>query len=199
MMRLLWLLLILSLNAWSAESAAPKKFVLIGDSLTEGYGVARDQAYPALVQKKLGDKVQIINASISGSTSASAPSRMKWQLKSKPDLILLALGANDGLRGLPVDKIEENLSAAIALAEAEHIKVILGGMYLPPNYGAEYTAQFKKVFKKVADKHNIPMIPFLLNGVAGKAELNQADGIHPNEKGHAIVADTVYQAVKKLL
>lgn len=191
------LLVVAALTALPAFAA--KKLVLIGDSLTEGYGVAKEKSYAHLLQMKFGDRVQIVNASISGSTSASAPSRMKWQLKNKPDVILLALGANDGLRGLPVKSLESNLSQAIELAQKEGVKLILGGMYLPPNYGANYTKEFKATFKKLADKYKTPFIPFMLEGVAGHSELNQADGVHPNEKGQVVVAETVYAALKDLL
>jgi acyl-CoA thioesterase-1 len=145
------------------------------------------------------EALQIVNASISGSTSASAPSRMKWQMKEKPDALLLALGANDGLRGLPVKTLEDNLSQAIEIAQKEGVKVILGGMYLPPNYGADYGQKFKEVFKRLASKYKTPFIPFMLEGVAGHPEFNQADGIHPNEKGQAMVAETVYKALKAIL
>lgn len=182
-----------------ADESAPKKLVIIGDSLTEGYGVSRDNAYPALLQKKIeqaGKKYSVINAGISASTSASAPSRMAWQLKSKPDLILLALGANDGLRGTSTKALEENLDKAVALAKKEKVKVLLAGMIMPPNYGKAYETEFEAAFKHVATKHSLPFLPFMLSDVAGKTALNQADGIHPNEKGHAIVAETVFKFVK---
>jgi acyl-CoA thioesterase-1 len=192
------LFLVVALAA-SPSALAAKKLVLLGDSLTEGYGVAREKSYAYLLQQKFGAQVQIVNASISGSTSASAPSRMKWQMKEKPDALLLALGANDGLRGLPVKTLEDNLSQAIEIAQKEGVKVILGGMYLPPNYGADYGQKFKEVFKRLASKYKTPFIPFMLEGVAGHPEFNQADGIHPNEKGQAMVAETVYKALKAIL
>jgi acyl-CoA thioesterase-1 len=185
-----------------ADATKTKRLVIIGDSLTEGYGVSRAKAWPALLQKKieaLGKPYEVINAGISGSTAASAPSRMAWQLKSKPDLILLALGANDGLRGTSVKAMEENLSQALAMAKKEKIAVYLAGNKIPPNYGKAYTADFEAAFKRVADKHSVPLLPFILLGVGGVTDLNLADGIHPNEKGHKIVAETVFTFLRKYL
>ncbi|MFN7729773.1 MAG: arylesterase [Bdellovibrio sp.] len=182
--------------------ASPKKLVILGDSLTEGYGVSRDAAFPALLEKKIkADKKDwvVINAGISGSTSASAVSRLKWQLKSKPDLFVIALGANDGLRGLKPEDLEKNLSQAVEAIQKEKIPVVLAGMQMPPNYTKEYAASFAAVFPRVAKKYGLKTVPFLLEKVAGVTSLNQADGIHPNEKGHAIMAETVYNSIKGLL
>ncbi|HMN68322.1 MAG TPA: arylesterase [Bdellovibrionales bacterium] len=173
--------------------------VIIGDSLTEGYGVSRAQSYPTLLQAKIktaGLKWDVINSGISGSTSASASSRVKWHLKQKPDLIVLALGANDGLRGTSVKAMRGNLEAGIDLSKKAGVKTILVGIRMPPNYGAAYTKEFEAAFKQVADKTKVRLIPFLLLDVAGKKELNLTDGIHPNEKGHAIIAETMFQALK---
>lgn len=197
-MKLIFLLL--SFAAFGAEAPVFKKLVVIGDSITEGYGVSRELSYPALVQKKidgLGKKWRVLNGGISGSTSASAPSRVEWYLKQKPDMILLALGANDGLRGSPVKAMEENLSRAVETAQKAKVPIVLAGMRMPPNYGAKYTADFQAAFKRVADKLKVPFIPFLLEGVAGRADMNLADAIHPNEKGHQIVAENVFNAIKK--
>jgi len=191
----------LHLQPASAE-ASPKRIVIIGDSLTEGYGVSRERAYPALIQeraKKDGKNWRIVNAGISGSTTASALSRIKWQLKQKPDLILLALGANDGLRGIPVATAESNLAAALSAAQEAGVKCLLVGMKAPPNYGAEYTRDFEGMFTRLQKKFKVPLLPFLLLNVAAKAELNQPDGIHPNEKGHVILADTVYKSLRENL
>ena len=179
-----------------------KKLVIIGDSITEGYGVSHDQAYPHLLQQKidkLGKKWRVVNSGISGSTAASAPSRVTWILKQKPDLVVLALGANDGLRGAPIKSIEDNLAKAVNACKDAKVKVVVAGMRVPPNYGAEYTAQFYAAFGRVAARAGVPLLPFLLENVAGKTELNQADAIHPNEKGHAIVAETVFKAIKGYL
>lgn len=197
-----WIVLLSSLWAFAAPPSNAKRIVIIGDSLTEGYGVSRERAFPSLVQK-LADqhdkKWTVVNSGISGSTSASAPSRVSWQLKQKPDLIVLALGANDGLRGTPVKTIEKNLGEAIKLAQKAGVKVVLAGMQLPPNYGADYTRSFEAVYSHLAAKYGVPLIPFLLDNVGGEHGLNQADGIHPNEKGHAVIANTVFKAIEKAL
>lgn len=180
----------------------PRKLLMLGDSLTEGLGVAREQAYPALVEKKIkadGKNWVVINAGISGSTSASGPSRMKWQLKAKPDMVLIALGANDGLRGFKVTDIEKNLSAVIEMAQKEKVTVILAAMMMPPNYGEQYRKDFEALYPKLAKKYNIMLLPFFLKDVAGQSALNQADGVHPNEKGYIIIANNVYQAIKGML
>jgi acyl-CoA thioesterase-1 len=170
--------------------------------LTEGLGVARSSAFPALLEKKIqadGKPWVVVNAGISGATTASGPSRMRWQLKSKPQMIILALGANDGLRGLNLANTEKNLSETIEIAQKDHIKIVLAGMKLPPNYGSKYTEAFQAVYQRLAKKYHLQKIPFLLEGVAGNPKLNLADGIHPNEKGHEIIADHVYAAIKGLL
>lgn len=194
-----FLLLFLPSLLFAAET---KKLVILGDSLTEGLGVAKSAAFPDLLEKKIkasGKDWTVINAGISGATSASGMSRLKWQLKSKPDLVILALGANDGLRGVDVKSTEKNLSDTIELAQKEKIKVILAGMLLPPNYGAQYSKDFKAIYEHLAKKYSLQKIPFLLEGVAGDPKLNQADGIHPNEKGHKVIAENVFKAIKGLL
>ncbi len=187
----------------SAAAAENKnKLVVLGDSLTEGLGVARSLAFPALLEKKIqadGKQWTVVNAGISGATTASGPSRMRWQLKSKPQMIILALGANDGLRGINLQSTEKNLSETIEIAKKDKIQVILAGMMLPPNYGAQYTKDFQAIYKRLAKKYQLKKIPFLLEGVAGNPKLNLADGIHPNEKGHEIIATHVYAAIKDLL
>ncbi len=179
--------------AWAQES--PIRILFMGDSLTAGLGVAPEEAYPSLIQEMLLQKgftdIQIINGSISGSTTASALSRLQWYLKAKPDILVLALGANDGLRGLATTQMAQNLDQAIVLAKEQGIRVILAGMQIPPNYGVEYAKAFREVFGRLAETHKIPLIPFLLKEVAGNASLNQADGIHPNREGHKIMAATV--------
>lgn len=179
-----------------------KRLVIIGDSLTEGYGVSHSQAYPALLQleiDKLGKKWKVVNAGISGSTSASAHSQVQWHLKQKPDLILIALGANDGLRGNSAKTMQENLDKAIVEAKKANVKVILAGMLVPPNYGQKYSTEFAAVFPALAKKHSVPLISFLLDKVAGVTDLNLTDGIHPNEKGHVIISKTVFEGIKKYL
>ncbi|MBU0463437.1 MAG: arylesterase [Proteobacteria bacterium] len=179
------------------------KVVILGDSISAGLGVEPEQAFPFLVQDMLKQKgfafVKITNGSISGSTTAGATSRLKWYLKSKPDILVLALGANDGLRGLSTDLMTQNLEKSIILAKKNGIKVILAGMKIPPNYGAEYAKAFESSFVSLAQKHDLPFIPFLLKDVAGKAFLNQADGIHPNPEGHKIIASTVFDIILEQL
>ena len=154
-----------------------------------------EHAYPVLIHDMLKEKgvqgINITNGSISGSTTAGALSRLKWFLKAKPNILVLALGANDGLRGLSTVEMARNLDKTIVLAKEKGIRVILVGMKIPPNYGPEYARAFYKVFVLLADKHKISLIPFLLKNVAGKASLNQANGIHPNREDHRIIAVTV--------
>lgn len=179
-----------------------KKLVILGDSLTEGYGVAQEAAFPKLIQKKIDvDKLNwtVVAAGSSGSTSASALGRMKWIAKNKPDLVLILLGSNDALRGLKVDQTENNLSEAINWAKQEKIKIALGQLHAPPNYGKEYFKKFSEIYPRLAKKYKIELVPFLLRSVAGKPDLNQADGIHPNEKGHQIIARDMYADLKPLL
>lgn len=191
------------LFAIAAATAQDIKVLFLGDSITAGLGVEQDQAYPFLVDQLLKEKgipnIAVINAGISGSTTASAPSRLKWHLKAHPQILFLALGANDGLRGLSTDQMRLNLDRTIALALEHHITVILAGMEIPPNYGPGYTAAFRQVFKELAEKHPVKFVPFLLEGVGGVAGLNQADGIHPNARGHEVIAQTVLPFILECL
>lgn len=196
------LLTLFSFLLFSLHSLAQTKLVILGDSISEGYGVAKTSSYPYLLEKKLkdsGQNIAITNASVSGSTTASAVKRVQWVAKSKPDVLLLALGANDGLRGLSVTEMEKNLSHAIETAQTAHIKVILAGIYAPPNYGKKYSEDFRKVYEKLAKKYKLHLVPFILKQVGGVAKFNQADGIHPNEEGHKIIAETIYQSIKDQL
>jgi len=201
------LLLTLPSFAASTDKSAPSinkeiRIVFLGDSLTAGYGVSKDNAYPALVENILRKKhptVKVVNAGVSGSTSASGVSNMKWQLKSNPNIVVLALGANDGLRGFKVTVTEENLDRAIALGLKNQVKVVLAGMKVPRNYGPQYIKEYDALFGRLAKKHNIPLIPFLLEGVGGVDEMNQPDGVHPNEKGHEVMAKLVAQHLEKIL
>ena len=182
--------------------AATSTMVFLGDSLTEGYGVKKESAFPALIEKKLqesGLDWKVVNSGVSGSTTASAVSRIKWVLQAKPKVIVLALGANDGLRGLKTEETQKNLSEAIDLAKKENVKIILCGLYMPPNYGKKYTDDFKKLYLNLSKNKKIPLIPFLLDKVAGDSQLNQGDGIHPNENGHKVIAETVYKFLLKEL
>lgn len=186
----------------SVSAFAQKKLVILGDSLTEGYGVAQTAAFPALLQKKVdADKLnwKIISSGSSGSTSASGLQRIKWIAKEKPDAVLLLLGSNDGLRGLKVEETEKNLNDTIDWAKKNNITIALGQLQVPPNYGKDYEKKFSAVYPKVASKNKIQLAPFLLDKVAGQKDLNLADGIHPNEKGHQIVADNLYPFIKKFI
>lgn len=183
-----------------ADPAPKKRLLIIGDSLTEGYGVTQKSAYPSQLEsiiQKRGKNYEVINAGSSGSTSASAFSRMKWHMKKTPGIVILALGANDGLRGTSVSATKSNLSKAIDVALNKKVKVYLAGMKLPMNYGKKYRADFEKVFSELVKEKKIKFIPFLLKGVGGRPELNLADGIHPNEEGHKIIAQTVYAAIQE--
>lgn len=184
--------------------SASKTVVFLGDSLTEGYGVDQESAYTSLVQKKITiDNInwKVVNSGISGSTSASGPSRAKWLLKAKdkPSLVVVVLGANDGLRGLPIDSVKNNLNETVKILKEAKIKTVIAELYVPPNYGKDYSEKFKKTFSDVAKENKVPMMPFLLEKVAGKTDLNLSDGIHPNEKGHQIIADGIYGFLKKYL
>lgn len=188
----------------SASFAAPR-ILCLGDSLTEGLGVAADKAWPALVEKSLHENgfkdAVVINAGVSGATSASGPGRLKWHLKgaAKPDLVILELGANDGLRGQDVKAMRRNLEESIHLAKAAGVPVLLAGMRVPSSMGIDYSAGFFRTFEDLAKAESLPLILFLLDGVAGDAKLNQADGIHPNVEGHKIVAATVLKNLTPLL
>jgi acyl-CoA thioesterase I len=189
---------VLSFNLYAAD----KTLLILGDSLTEGYGVSQATAFPALINEKLKKEKRgwvVKSAGSSGSTSASGLERIKWLSKSKPNLVLLLLGSNDGLRGIKPEDTEKNLNATVAWAKENKIEIILGQLYMPPNYGKDYTKKFEKVFKSVSDKNKIPLAGFLLDNVAGKSDLNQPDGIHPNEKGHKIVAENIYKSILKYL
>lgn len=180
----------------------PKTFVVIGDSLTEGYGVPKEHAYPALLEQKLKSdnrNWKVVNSGVSGSTTASALSRVKWILKSKPDLVMVALGANDGLRGVKVATSKKNLEDALDELKKAKIPIVIAGMQMPPNFGKAYADEFKSMFSQLAKKYNAKFIPFMLEGVAGDPKLNQTDGIHPNEEGHKIIADYVYKHIKDIL
>jgi len=180
-----------------------QSILFLGDSLTEGLGVSKSDSYPNLVEKliknKLKKEIKIINAGVSGSTTGDALSRIDWYLKRKPDIVFIALGANDGLRGLDLKTSEKNLEKIVQKSLNSGAKVLLAGMMIPPNYGPEYTKEFKNMYLKIKDKYKLAFLPFLLKDVAGEQKLNQADGIHPNEKGHKIIANEVFKFLKKEL
>ncbi len=176
--------------------------VLLGDSLTAGLGLPSRDSYPALLQQRLDDRhlsFSIVNAGVSGDTSAGGLRRLEWALQGQPRVLIVALGANDGLRGLPVRDLRRNLAAIIEGGQRAGAAVILAGMEAPPNNGPEYTAQFRAVYRDLAEEYDVPLIPFLLEGVAGVPALNQADGIHPNAEGARILADLVWTALEPVL
>lgn len=180
--------------------AQANTILFLGDSLTEGLGIKKEDAFPTLVEKMIKDKlkknIKIINGGVSGSTTNDGLSRLKWYLKRKPSLLLIALGANDGLRGLKIDKSKANLQAIISHAQKKNVKVLLAKMLMPPNYGAKYIKNFKNMYQDLQDTNKLKSMPFLLEGVAGKKKYNQNDGIHPNEEGHKIIAKNVFQFIK---
>jgi len=173
-----------------------KLMVFFGDSITAGYGINIENAFPALVQKALNEQgleYDVINSGLSGETSAGGLQRIDWVLRAKPDVFVLELGGNDGLRGLSLNETRSNLKAMIGKVKTANPNaiIILAGMQIPPNLGQDYTNEFKGLFAEVAKSEDVKLIPFLLEGVGGEKELNLSDGIHPNEAGHEIVAETV--------
>ena len=183
------------------ESRAPL-LVVLGDSLTAGLGLDADEAYPALLERQLraeGSGLRVVNAGVSGDTTAAGLRRAEWSLEGDVRILIVALGGNDGLRGLPVGQMKSNLDQIVSLASGRGIAVLLAGMEAPPNFGATYTAQFRDVFQQIASEHDVAFMPFLLAGVAGNPALNQADQIHPNAEGAAIVAQRVREALEPLL
>jgi acyl-CoA thioesterase I len=187
-----------------APIASAKTIAFLGDSLTAGYGVGKDRAYPALIAQKIREAhmpYEVINAGVSGDTSADGLRRLDWLLQQKIDVLVIALGANDGLRGLATNVLETNLQAIIDKAKTKNpqMRIVIAGMQMPPNLGADYEAKFQRVFAAIAQKNNLPLIPFLLADVGGRCELNQADSIHPTEAGQKVIAETVWQTLRPLL
>ena len=194
---------LLLLAGHASSTGSVTKILCLGDSLTEGYGLAPEHAYPSVLERRLHAggyrATRVLNGGISGSTSASALSRLEWQLRAGPDVLILALGGNDGLRGLDLATTRRNLSATIELAKSRGVRVILAGMKLPPNYGPAYTGDFERLFPELAAEHDVALIPFLLEGVAARPGLNLPDGIHPNAKGYERVAENVLEVLLPLL
>jgi acyl-CoA thioesterase-1 len=194
-------------NAPQSAAAPPKvaarpRIVVLGDSLTAGLGLPIDEAYPSLLQQRLeanGFNYEVVNAGVSGDTSAGGLSRLDWALEGDVRVLIVALGGNDALRALPAEELKQNLSRIIEHAQARQITVVLAGMEAPPNFGRDYLVRFHQVYPSLASQYHVALVPFLLDGVAGSVSLNQRDGIHPTAQGARIVADNVWTALKSIV
>lgn len=196
-------LIIASILFFSAVET-PKVILFFGDSLTAGYGLSTEEAFPALIEKELNKsdkKVRVVNAGLSGETSAGGLSRIDWILRQPVDVFVLELGANDGLRGLPIEQTRKNLQSIIEKVKAKYpdCKIVLAGMMVPPNMGKQYTDEFKSIYPDLAKNNKATLIPFILEDVGGIEKLNQADGIHPNVEGHKIIANNLKKVFEKLI
>jgi acyl-CoA thioesterase-1 len=183
-------------------SAERPSIVAFGDSLTAGLGVPPDQSYPARLQRTLdaaGYAYRVVNAGVSGDTTAGGSRRVSWILKNKPTIVILELGGNDGLRGLSLSETKDNLERIIQQLQQASVTVILAGMKLPPNYGQDYTEGFEALFKALAKQYRLTLIPFFLEGVAGSTSLNQSDGIHPTGEGYRIIVEKIFPTLEALL
>ena len=188
-------------NSSVASTLKPKTILFFGNSITAGYGVDPSEAFPALIQNKIDSlklNYKVINAGVSGETSAGGNGRVDWILRQPVDIFVLELGGNDGLRGIPLTETKKNLQSILDKVKAKYpeAKLVLAGMQIPPNMGEQYTTTFKNIFPELAAKNKITLIPFLLKGVGGEAELNQPDRIHPTPEGHVILAETVWTILK---
>jgi acyl-CoA thioesterase-1 len=193
-----------SIGNESIKVTKKKTIVFFGNSLTAGYGLSPEQAFPAIIQKKidsLGLPYQVINAGVSGETSSGGKTRIDWILREPVDIFVLELGANDGLRGTQLSETKKNLQDIIDKVKTKYpdSKLVFAGMEIPPNMGQAYTTEFRNIYTELAAKNKMTLIPFLLEGVGGEPALNQADGIHPTAEGHLIVAENVWKQLHKLL
>ncbi len=191
-----------SLNV--SKLPAKKSILVFGNSLTAGLGVEPDEAFPALIGNKIDSlnlPYEVVNAGLSGETTAAGKERINWLLKQKVDVFVLELGANDGLRGIPLTETRKNLQSIIDQVKAKYpdAKLVMTGMEVPPNMGSKYASEFRVIFPELAKKNNMALVPFLLDKVGGVPELNQSDGIHPTPEGHKILADNVWVVLKELL
>jgi len=188
---------------WAVAAAeVPVHVLALGDSLTAGYGLARPASFPVRLAEALragGPAVEVTNAGVSGDTTAGGLARLEWALADGPDVVILELGANDGLRGLEPASTFANLDAMLTLLKVADVEVLLTGMKAPPNLGAEYGTEFNAIFPRLAKKHGVALFPFFLEGVATRPELNQEDGIHPNARGVAIIVERILPHVKALI
>jgi len=199
-------LALLCVMAWPGRTPAAARadgiVVALGDSLTAGLGVAADEAFPARLEARLraeGYAYRVVNAGVTGDTTAGGLRRVDWVLRSNPEVVIVALGANDGLRGQSPEAMRANLDQIVARLQAAGARVLLAGMRLPPNYGGEYTKAFEAVFPVVARHAKVALMPFLLDGVAGVPRLNQADGIHPTAAGQQVIAEHLWPYLRPLL
>jgi acyl-CoA thioesterase-1 len=191
-------------NKQEEVKSVEKNILFFGNSLTAGMGLEVQEAFPAIIQKKLDTfsaGYNVINAGLSGETTASGKNRLSWVLKQKVDIFILELGANDGLRGIPLNETRNNLQEMIDMVRSHNpdVKILLAGMQIPPNMGQDYTNEFKMIFPDLAEKNKVDLIPFLLKDVAGITDLNQQDGIHPTAEGQYIVAENVWEVLKTVL
>jgi len=189
-------------QAAAASASTRPRIVFLGDSLTAGLGLDAEQSVPSLVQKHLdaeGYKYDVVNAGVSGDTSAGGVRRLEWSLDGDVRILVVELGANDGLRGLPVAQMKQNLQTIVQTAKKRGIEVLLTGMEAPPNYGAAYTSEFRRVFRDLASEERVAFMPFFLYEVAGIPTLNIADGIHPNPAGARIVEANLWRSLKPLV
>ena len=196
------LLCVTVLSFAPAEARGDGVVVALGDSLTAGFGVAADEAFPARLEARLrteGYAYRVVNAGASGDTTSGGLRRVDWVLRTSPEVVIVALGANDGLRGQSPQATRANLEEIVARLQAAGARVLLAGMRLPPNYGGDYTKEFEAVFPAVARRAKVSLMPFLLDGVAGIPRLNQADGIHPTAAGHQVIADHLWPYLRPLL
>jgi acyl-CoA thioesterase I len=186
----------------TAGTATRPRIVALGDSLTAGLGLDAASAYPSILQARLmaeGFNYEMVNAGVSGDTSAGGLSRLDWALDGDVRVLIVALGGNDGLRALPPDELKQNLTAIIEKAQARHVAVVLAGMEAPPNFGRDYVVKFHRVYPELASRYHLAFVPFLLEGVAGSETLNQRDGIHPTEEGAKIVADNIWTVLRPIV
>lgn len=198
-----FVLLFLSTSLLFAQRS-PERILFFGDSITAGYGIDEDEAFPALIQQKIDSlnwSFEAVNAGLSGETSAGGLRRVDWMLRQPVSVFVLELGGNDGLRGIDLDATKKNLQEIIEKVEAKYpeAKIVVTGMQVPPNLGPEYTKKFKSIYPELAKKNDATLIPFLLKDVGGNDNLNQADGIHPTAKGHQVIAETVWDTLKPIL
>lgn len=187
-----------SVGAETSTPSAKSRVVFLGDSLTAGYQLPKERAYPALVAKKIADAGlawEVVNAGISGDTTAGALRRAPAAL-ANAKLVVVAIGCNDGLRGQPIESMKQNIDSILAAARAQSVPALLVQMEVPPNYGPKFSQAFHDVFPELAKKHQVPLVPCFLEGVAGEPDLNLPDGIHPNARGHTLIAESVYRSIE---